>query len=671
MIVPTASNVSEVPSAKICSPPVATKRSDTIPLIGPKFVPVIWNGVVWNHAVEGTFVDAMVGARNVTPPTRRFEQAPFWSVTRTSATTSLGHAATVGVKPVIVNPPTPTVPDTVACEVVPPLNGTAGGAPETEKVTWARSPTVPKPVPVIVNAVGTVAGTVAGANAPGGSVGPVIVTAPAAVIAHAPPWNVAVTVAVTEATPQIEASGVSPVIWVAAPLMVPVTVTSLSVPSANGVAGAVAANLTATSELAGPKPVPVIVKTTGEEPPNDNGANAIVGAVKISAAVFDDCPPSWNRTRTVAPSVSCGQTAASGATPVIVPTPVTVPGTSNAFCVPLPNGVAPASATNRTKTSLPTGPKFEPVSENAVGTAAKNVPGVGAVAAIAVSVAAVNWTTCAPELAHEPPWNATRSEANRWAAPWTVAWGVVTVIWVPAALITPWTGALSICVPSPKIAGATGSLMNVTEQMPFAGPKPVPWIVIAVGICAGTTACARLLTVVMTGAVKVTNAGFDCRHELPYGEITRIVAATLATPHTSAVGEMSVIVWGAGKVVGPIRPGTSIVLSVPSLKRATFPAAMKRTVAIVFGGPKLRPLSTRLAGGSSAGIEFGTRLRICGARKFTKPGSVGSVQQPSGKKSWIEAPSCPSVTALTPQTVAIGDRAAIVVVLVTRPWTST
>ena len=96
-----------------------------------------------------------------------------------------------------------------------------------------------------------------------------------------------------------------------------------------------------------------------------------------------------------------------------------------------------------------------------------------------------------------------------------MACGVVTVIWLPAPLITPWTGALSICVPSPKIAGSTGSLTNTTAQTPLAGPKPVPWIVIDVGIDAGTDACARLFTVVMTGAVNVTNAGFDWRHELP------------------------------------------------------------------------------------------------------------------------------------------------------------
>src|SRR5205085_5375639 len=108
-----------------------------------------------------------------------------------------------------------TVPVTGISAPVPRANG-VGGDPVARNRTGTEPPTGPKFVPVIVKAVGVVPGTVAGANAPAPAVaGPLIVTAPAPVLAHAPPGSVAVTVTATVAAPQVVAVGVVPVIEVA------------------------------------------------------------------------------------------------------------------------------------------------------------------------------------------------------------------------------------------------------------------------------------------------------------------------------------------------------------------------------------------------------------------------------------------------------------------------
>ena len=82
---------------------------------------------------------------------------------------------------------------------------------------------------------------------------------------------------------------------------------------------------------------------------------------------------------------SAGGFASGAALPVMRPEFVTIAGTSNEFCVPLPNGV-PVFAVKRTEASEPVGPKFVPVIVKAVERAENSVPPVGA---NAVSVGAV------------------------------------------------------------------------------------------------------------------------------------------------------------------------------------------------------------------------------------------------------------------------------------------
>src|SRR5262245_4786859 len=163
---------------------------------------------------------------------------------------------------------------------------------------------------------------------------------------------------------QMTATGVRPCTWLSA-FTVPVTVTSLSVPLANGADVPCAVNVTWASVPIGAKPVPVAVYVTGVGPKPGAVNVEITGPVYVIAAVFDDWLPSWKITRTVPANVGVdglpGQRAASGAVPVTcVPAPFTVPGTSNEFCVPFPNGV-PEFAMKRTDASEFGGPKFEPL----------------------------------------------------------------------------------------------------------------------------------------------------------------------------------------------------------------------------------------------------------------------------------------------------------------------
>src|SRR5262245_43866389 len=109
----------------------------------------------------------------------------------------------------------------------------------------------------------------------------------------------------------------------------------------------------------------------------------------------------------------------------------------------------------------------------------------------------------ATEAAHAPLESWTRTDAVRDATPGdTVACGGVTVISVPAALITPGWGGETRWVPSPKSGGPAGSLTKNTCAIPLSGAKPVPPIVIATGLLDVTAAGgAPPLICVIVGAL--------------------------------------------------------------------------------------------------------------------------------------------------------------------------
>src|SRR6187455_728963 len=104
------------------------------------------------------------------------------------------------------------------------------------------------------------------------------------------------------ATPQMVATGVRPVTVFAA-LTVPVTVTSFSVPSANGARPPCAVKVTWAIVPTGAKPVPVAVNGTGIGPNPGALKTVITGAVYVNAAVLLDWLPSWKITRAVPASV--------------------------------------------------------------------------------------------------------------------------------------------------------------------------------------------------------------------------------------------------------------------------------------------------------------------------------------------------------------------------------
>jgi hypothetical protein len=243
------------------------------------------------------------------------------------------------------------------------------------------------------------------------------------------------------------------------------------------------------------------------------------------------------------------------------------------------------------------------------------------------------------------------------AAVQAVTSGVVTLTVFTVPPTTPGTSSRAD-VPSSKIEAPLAAMKRTISGEP-AGPKFVPAIVMAVGIAPAIGACAPT----MVGAAKVRNPVAVWTHDEPKGEITRIADVRDAMPQTAASGVVSVSVW-AGPTP-PMRAGIEIVCWVPSPKSGKLLSAMKRTVACVPAGPKFVPLITQPFCWTAAGTGLSETVVTVGAAKFTKPAGVGSVQQPSGKKTWTLAPSW-----ATSQTVAIGVMPVIVLASTTVPTTS-
>src|SRR5262245_54789697 len=216
------------------------------------------------------------------------------------------------------------------------------------------------------------------------------------------------------------------------------------------------------------------------------------------------------------------------------------------------------------------------------------------------------------------------------AAVQAVTSGVVTFTVFGVAPMTPGTSSVAD-VPSSKIEAPVFERKR-TMTGANGGPKFAPLITIGVAIAPGTGPC----TPTITGAWNCTKLGSVWSQDEPNGEITRIAAPRNGTPQTAASGVVRVSVWAGPAPL--MSAGMSLTCCVPAPNNGTSLSAMKRTMASVPWGPKFVPKTCQPSCWTAAGIGLLETPVMTGATKSTKPGSVGSVQQPSGKNSWTLAP---------------------------------